>query len=251
MAARKASVLVYAILVVSAMLASAVAISSLLSGSIRQSRFELDAAGAYYSAESGVEKALYQIRTKDSLPAVGDCGFAGIGCEIAVVSDDVREITVPYVQNETIQFDLFNPDNNLVGAGVECVKFEAENPAAIIEVTSVDWPAGASVAWQAYPNQPVQKRIFTGATNIDNFFAAAKNYRTRVKFLNSVPGTMKITLGNDGACAAKLPFPNYLVVKATGNYLNASRTVSVKMQRYAPMVGLFDYVLFSEEKLTK
>ena len=98
----------------------------------------------------------------------------------------------------------------------------------------------------------VQKMLYNGGSATINSFSGNKNYRVRVKALYGDVDDLEIKLFSlDNKHGQQLVFPNYLNIKATGSYRGANQSLSAEMPRYAPTLGLFDYVLFSEEILEK
>jgi len=251
MNARKGSVLVYAVLVIAVLLASALAFSSLLNSSVKQTRFVGDATEAYYAAESGAERALWSVRKNDELIPPGDCGLGYLKCAVSIDDQNVKRIQMKLAKDQTFQFDLFNPDNPGAGANVESLRISWGSLAAFPEISSVEWTPGAQLNWNEYPAAAVNKRII-GVTGFDNYFSASKNYRVRVKALRSDMNNLDLQLfSSDNGGGSSVNFPNFLLVNSTGESSGATQTVTVKFNRYPPLSGMFDYVLFSEAKLKK
>lgn len=254
MNARPGAVLVYAVLMIALLLASALAFSSLLSGSLRQTTMVSNASEAYYLAESGAEKALWSVRKNDAILPAGDCGFGVLNkCTLSIDPESLSSLKLDLPKDQSIQFDLFNPDNNASGAGVESLfAIWTGGGSGIAEISSVEWPSGVQFTWQEYPVASVTKRIFTGNQGRDNSFAANKNYRVRVKALRADINGLQLSLNTqDNGTGTAVNFPNFLMVKSTGESGTSSQVVNVKFNRYPPMSGMFDYVLFSEAKLRK
>ena len=98
----------------------------------------------------------------------------------------------------------------------------------------------------------MQKFLYSGGKAINNAPSAAKNYRVRLKALYNNANNLKIRLSAlDNLQGAAIAFPNYLQIKTTGSYKESNQVINVAMPRFAPTLGIFDYVLFSEESISK
>jgi hypothetical protein len=101
-------VLVLAILIIATVLAAAVIFSNLIIREIQQSRLIDQSMQAYYLAESGAERALYQVRRLEAVKA-RECGLVGLEPTPESICDDdgycsdtLQPDTVPCInQNES------------------------------------------------------------------------------------------------------------------------------------------------------
>lgn len=253
----KGNVLVYAILTIAAILSTTIVISNLVQSSLRQTRFVSNAQAAYYAAESGAEKIIYQIRKNDKIPTEGHCGLA-IDCEWQLSPDAVTDLTMDLSANQSVQLDLFYPENSQAAPGVESIGFDWHGANTWLEVSFVDWDKGAFIAWSEWlpgaklDELPVQKILYSGEQATSNLFSANKNYRVRVKALYGEAEDLVIKLyGLDNEQGGALSVPNILSFSVTGGNQESSQRLSAALPRYAPTLGLFDYVLFSEEVIKK
>lgn len=254
---QRGNVLIYALLIIAAILSTTIVISNLVQSSIKQMRFIADAQAAFYAAESGMEKALYSIRKNDVLPENNDCGV-GPECEIEINDKEVAELSLNLTMNDSVQFDLFNPNDNSKTAGIESISFEWDTPSAWLEMSIVGWQVGSAIElpkWASgteIENLPVQKFLYSGGEAINNFVSANKNYRVRVKALYNEARRLRIKLfASDDLMGGQKPFLNFLKIKTIGTSAESTQTIRAEMPRYAPLGGLFDYVLFSEEIISK
>jgi len=254
---QRGNVLIYALLIIAAILSTTIVISNLVQSSIKQTRFIADAQAAFYAAESGMEKALYSVRKDDVVPENGDCA-AGADCQIEINDKEVAELNLNLAQNDSVQFDLFNPNDNSAAAGIESIGFEWDNQSAWLEMSAVSWPSGSSVELPKWAvgmeikDLPAQKFLYSGGAAINNFVSSGKNYRIRVKALYNQARNLRIKLfSTDNLQGEQKPFPNFLKIKTVGSNAESTQTLRAEMPRYAPLSGLFDYVLFSEEIISK
>ena len=249
--------MIYALLTIAAVLSTTIVISNLVQNSIKETGFVSSAVAAYYAGESGLEKALFDIRKKDVLPKNGDCGV-DYECELTIDDQSTAELALDLKKDQTVQFDLFNFEDNSLSSKAESMGLSWLNNGSWLEVTTVAWAAGAVIDWQQ-PSAPfakedlnVQKYLYSSGTAINNVLSANKNYRVRVKALYDDAQDLKIKLFNtDNLLGQQLAFPNFLNIKVVGSDRDSTQTVVAEMPRFSPLGGLFDYVLFSEGKLVK
>ena len=253
---RPGNVLVYAVLIIAAILSSTIVVSNFVRSFVRQTGAVSNLAGAFYAAESGVERALFVVRKLDELPTVGDCS-AGSDCELAVNDAAVLETKLDLPLNQSTQIDLYNPEKNSLSKGVESVELVWDG-GGWLELTFVEWLAQDTFTWQTWEagleqkDLSVQKMLCSGGNVIVNFPSAAENYRLRVKALYAPATGLTVRLFSaDNLLGKALPIANTLEFAATGTYRDATQKVTATLPRYAPTSGLFDYVLFSEEALVK
>jgi len=251
---KKGNILLYVVIVVGAILSLTLAVSSFVFSGIRISKYMADYQGAYYAAESGAERALYNLRKQDILLGNGDCGFDTVNCQLTMSDKQVTDLTLNLAENQSIQFDLFKPESGQLSPKIYSITFGWQGAGTTIEVSKVLWPslpAGQAWAWETFPSTNVSKLFFPFASSpvTDSSFDANKNYRIRLKALSGAANNLVISFYDGGH--NKISVPNFLNIKAVGSYGNSSQTINIDTQRYSPILGLFDYVLFSEEILKK
>ena len=244
--------MLYALLIISAILSSSLIISDLLRSSIRQTGFSAQNEIAYYNAESGAEKALYLIRKQEILPKEKDCGFENLDCELAIDDSAVSELSLNLAENESFQFDLFNPEKNSAGSGAESIGFYWSGAGTWLEISKVEWIGDSSINWPNATQSPAVKMLFSGGSATDNSIVPNMNYRVRVKALYGSAENLKIKLFSlDHQAGSAVDFPNFLKISVRGGFGESNQILNISLPRYAPTIGLYDYVLFSEEKILK
>lgn len=254
---RSGNVLIYALLIIAAVLSTTIVISNLVQSSLKETRYVASAGAAYYAAESGLEKALYNIRKIDFLPKDGDC-HVGFDCELSVDDKATAELSLNLKKNDTIQFDLFSLEDNSLSDNAESMGLTWDGDDTWLEVSLAVWDKGGVIDWQTQSapfvkdDLNVQKYLYSSGPAINNALSANKNYRVRVKALYGEAQNLKIKLSNaDNLLGAPLAFPNFLKIKTVGSDHNSTQTIKAEMPRFSPLGGVFDYVLFSEEKIVK
>jgi hypothetical protein len=254
--AQPGNVLLYALLVIAAILSSAIVISNFVQSSVRQTTQINNYAKAYYTSESGNERLLYSVRKEGTIPAEGDCGLpaGSLDCSWENAKGPMNEIEVWLEKDQTFQFDLFDPDNNKSSLGVESIWLDWTNPTGRLEVTKVGWDVNQFVRWPEHPDSSVEKMIFshTSGGAIDNSPVNYENYRVRIKPLYYRAGWLTIKLyDQDNAGGNLVGLPYYVNIKTRGSYNDVNAVLSTHTTRSNPALGLFDYVLFSEQSLVK
>lgn len=270
----RGNVLLLALLVMAGIMTAGLGIGTIILNEIKQARNIDFSTVAYYAAESSVEQAIYKLRKENAVlncpvGACGTNGFCSGGEKEACVSasgdlsnqsswvrtivDKERQIYGKIEKDNSMQVDLFNPEN-AVAAGVESVKIEwvpdCVAPAvSTIEVSFISWDPVAG--WSETTEQKF-KYTSLASPVVNNGFSGVKSYRLRIKALYCDINNVIITAwGSDNAALPQIEIPARIVLSSTGKYSTARQAIKVTMPRRSPMSGLYDYVLFSECSLVK
>lgn len=194
-------VLILAILIIAAVLATTVVFSNLIVSEIRQSRLIDQSIQAYYLAESGAERALYQTRRKEAVKPE-DCSKIQAGsvcqssgyCSAIIPSNSVpcisvdegdltglpgqwgidvtneNQISIFLNVGESFQIDLFNP-YQVSGFEVGMESFEVTgNPGSELaaELSNVTWLVGGTLDCNPDVYVPPKPAITRGDIIIDS-----------------------------------------------------------------------------------
>lgn len=212
---------------------------------------------AYYMADSGVERQLYEVRKLDkttnqlaslneNYPNQGAWTFYGgyvtttekVVAEIATTSFEV--------------VDIFNPDN-VAAAGVDRITVNWANGTnctggleAGLEVGFAEWDisGGTITPSEAFTIQ----RSAPGSFAMSITLNPAKAYRVRIKSLICTAANVTAQTFNG---VAPQGFPGDVTVSAEGTYGKATQKISVTMPKTNVLSGIFSYVIFSECTLLK
>ncbi|OGY53765.1 MAG: hypothetical protein A3A24_02535 [Candidatus Buchananbacteria bacterium RIFCSPLOWO2_01_FULL_46_12] len=276
-------VLVLAILIIAAVLATATVFSELIIRQIQQSRLIDQSIQAYYLAESGAERTLHQIRILESVVdcatiSIGSCQENNARCSLdaeipcvtssqgsldTAVTDDWQVVVSEESQTdfvltkgETFQIDLFSPqqvqDANItkidVGSSVNNLKLFGE----LVNLTNILQVGVLNCADQP----PVFKDIITApqsrsALDGKNILAAC-SYVFRLRFpLDSPVDQAGLTLKLYDDAESQVNIPSRLIIDSTARFGSSIQTVVVRTPIRPPLSGLYDFVLFSEEEIVK
>jgi hypothetical protein len=251
---QKGTVLMYTLLVISAILTTSLTVSSFLRSNIKLTASINNYETAYLAAESGAEQTLYNVRKDINVNAASTHPGSSLVYSGAVTQTGVQELIVDLPEDQTLQIELYVPEVTAAGAGVGSMNlvWDPGVKNSFLEVTRLEFPYGATIPWQVYPATNVTKVLFSGGNSTDNAFLGAKNYIVRIKSLFGPSNNLHIKLFSlDDKGGSAIPFPNFYRITETGTNGGSTVPVVVDVNRFTPAMGLFDYVLFSEEKIYK
>lgn len=258
------SALLLAMLVLSAVLVASSATSNLVLTEARQS-FLLDrAVVAFYGAESGVERALYQARRKEYGAADLNnlSGSLPNNAEYLLIAENSEDALYPAIsENESFQLDLYDPGSfNELANPIKAVKLEwAGEAGSWLEVNWTAWSTSGNL------DNPQSRYLSVGSHIIQLYDATAYLYRMRLIARKADVNNLQITaysnIDPDANCLppdppCQVPIPGRLAIKGIGEYPSNSSQASqqallITMPVKSPLSGLYDYVLYSEEEIKK
>lgn len=284
-------ILLFALLILVAVVAIATVLANAVFSGIGISRNLNDAILAYFGAETGVERALYAVtrERRSADPQRADAiatinGLAPTGspgslptarASYTVNQEALTELRTNVKQNQTVTFDLFNPDNIQAGLEVESLAIAGQDGGQIPAVgawmqVSVDEfdPVSGVVTPTTYieeqPGVAASELLATAncptvspPTCVINGLVAAKKYRVRVKALyDDVVNLTVKGFASDNAGGVEKEFMGQILVKGVGSYPAgasnpAQQALTVRVNWLVPSSPLFDYTLFSEHAIEK
>ena len=248
----RGSVLIYTLLIISGLLVTATALSTLVISNLRQAQSFNDALVAFYAAESGIEHGLYQIRQQDDFAAVAVSGSLPVDSQVTTsLVEDQPSVTFDLSAGQSYQLDLYTST-----AGPQYVKsIRLSADTASQGQLVVGW-----AGWQpnATFNDTYQQAVIS-ASQLDDFLvelAQGANmnslyFRVRFMALDDDINDIVVTAYSDVAGSDSINVPGRLTISATGRYHRSRQTVIAEMPRKAPLSDLFSYVLFSAEEIVK
>lgn len=220
--------LLLAVLILSTVLAGATALANIVISGIRQTREVSNAIVAYANAESDVEQALYELRKNEQLPIADNNDADGVTREV----QETQPI-VPYRIAENDFVSLPVPPN--FSGNIEIPQWEAEpNCASWLEVSFVN----LDLANDTVQDTLRQTQPLTNASLTITPPSGALEMRLRALYCDIE------RLEVNGLTSR-------VIIQSTADVAGAKQSIEVTVPREAPAAGLFDFVLFSEEDLTK
>ncbi len=223
---------------------------------------------AYYFADSGIERQLYEVRKKDAttgqLSAL-DAQYPGQGSWTFFGGyATTTEKTFSTVATSSFGVvDLFNPDN-VQAAGVARLDLSWSNgpdcaalgTSAQVEAGYADFDLTSGVLPQAYTvcrqglSPPDANCVNSGQT-MTLLLDPSKNYRVRIHALGCTAKDLIAKTYSDSGGSIPKAFPGDVTLSAEGTYQNATQKIRVVMPKSNVLSGVFSYVIFSECTLIK
>jgi len=275
-------VLLLALLIVSVVLGSAGVLSNLVIRSIQQTRLIDQSMQAFYGAESGAERALYQVRRREAIPdcavltsgsvcqANGACSLdpdvacitttngtlaLGTGWNANATNEMSTEVLLK--RGGSFQLDLFNP-YQASAANINQVVLDNDVPnlslyAEFTNVTNI-----LNVGLSNCQNQPpvfkgfIQTPAAIGSLDGKSILAQC-SYSFRLNYpLDSSGEQSLITImvfNQDSD--TQLPIPSRLTITTSAVFGKSYQSLTIKTPVRPPVSGLYDFVLFSEQPVVK
>lgn len=264
------SVILLSLMIISAVLSSALYINVISIRGMRQSQNIDNSIVAFYAAESGNEQAIYYLRKVEDVN-ISDLIVPGGSVEVMnslrsrEISDEIKNVLISLKKDETYQLDLFEQDNLNFSSNINYLDLSWDGNCANpkIELTVNEWEAENNVSWGDMRDQMhINKCLITSPTKIDKSGKICSDivlngdmaYQFRFKALNCDIFNLNIkAFDNKGE---QISFRNIYNINSVGEYpINSNQSnrqaLNINLRKASPLSGLFDYVLFSEESLIK
>lgn len=253
----RGNILPLAIVITSTILLSGLALGIIVLDSLRRTQDIDFSMVAYYAADAGVEKQLYELRKNNALVADLDALSMdyGNGSSWTALPSGFLATTAkifPRVNRGDFQFvDLFDPDNLGAAGGVGRVDWSwTPDPASCsggpnaVELGYSQWLTGGTVL-------PGEFKIDHGITSPDTVVLdPTKAYRLRFRPTDCNVLNLRVEVSPTPAYAP-MQFPGDITLGAEGKYQRATQNISVQVPRQDILSGVFSYVIFSECTLIK
>jgi len=213
---------------------------------------------AYYMADSGVEKQLYEIRKNNQtltyVNSLGGSYFNGGSWES---TGDLEPTTSKQIQVVTTSsfavLDIFDPDNLTTSLGIDNVNLTWQkdpvcpNPNARMEVSYAYWEIIAGVPQFPSDNQFVVLPK-NDTYNMDVPLDPNKFYRIRLRTYDCAAINVNASFSASGM---PKPYPGDITLSAEGTFGKATQKIAATMPKLDILSGVFSYVIFSECTLLK
>ena len=283
---KKGMVLVLAILIIAAILGAAALFSNVVIREIQQSRLIDQSMQSYYFAESGAERALYQVRRRE---AVIDCGLitSGSVCETdgycslnnvfcinqnegdldvsgswQVAADNEQETSFNLKKGESFQIDLFSPyqEAGTAESNIDAIEVIRTSDSFLLygEFTNLTNILGITSRFDCTSQPPVFKNYLISdefmIQNLDEQdIIESCSYAFRLTFLPNSPGNSNelFTIKVYDRDANQLKIPSRLIIDSAAEFGSSWQQIRVKTPIRPPLAGLYDFVLFSEQEIIK
>jgi hypothetical protein len=209
---------------------------------------------AYYAADAGIERQLYEVRKRDAriadLASMGASYVNGSKWDAATSGFITTQSKVFHVLNEgDFQFvDLFDPDNISAAGGVSRVDWSwvGSGSPCEVELGYSEWDFGSG---EVIPEN------FTVVRGISNPSKASLNpgkaYRLRFRPRKCDVTNLEVKVFANPMDTTPIPFPGDITLGSEGTFEKSTQAISVTMPRQDVLSGVFSYVIFSECTLFK
>ena len=256
------NILPLALVIVAIMVLGGLAVSAIVMEDNRRASETDLSTYAYYMADSGIERQLYEVRKKDSSAAT----LASLS--MTFPNGGTWKYDAEYAQetqknfsliqlNNFAALDIFDPDN-VGAAGVANLYITWENGPdcgmnnAELEVGWAEWaivagniiPSPFQIHWPA-----LDPTLHAGDVGLD----VGKSYRIRLrpKACSAKNVNVRTCSSGSGAACPMMNYPGDLSIAAEGTYRGATQKISAVMPKTNVLSGLFNFVVFTEEELNK
>lgn len=233
--------LLLALMILSAILTGAVALSRLVILNIRQVRLVDEAISAASYAASGLEKALFLTRKAKMYPQNVEFeilfeendGPASVKTMAKIGGEKFLKI----LQDDFLSFDLSLYEQ--AGEVEINADFSSGCQTGWAEVALIDWVDNQyNIFRQVYSNSEMPITISLNPNS--------KELRIKALYCDINNLSAQIASGEE-----LRPLPHRIVIHSEGQYRNAKRVLQASVLPKPPLSGLFDFVLFSECSLIK
>ena len=283
-ASQRGSVSLLALLIMLAIAAIGLGVAFIVLTGVKATQDFSSSLRAYYGSETALEKALDTITERrfakadlsDTLAEVaaieGAIGVNSADYRVTrATNDEVDDVRFDLGWQETKSVDLFDPDNptSVQGSDVGSVRVEWNDTcggSSWLEITAVEWTNIWDDSDTAFPEkyyyschfstpQPGSTAVCAAVSNTP--FTEAGNYQIRMKSTSEKGNDCSVTdaqlqaYAGQNASGSVKKLRNHIVVTAEGKNNHTKQILSATMPWAAPASGLLDYVLFSEEVITK
>lgn len=257
---RHGSTLLLALLVLGSLLATSVAVGTIVTSALRGGKRADNVALASYASESAVEEFLFDVRRRDRVPSSASGALPNGATWERTVETTVPELTLTLTRDRVEQLDLFDAAGTLAETNIrflEIVPIGTPDPAAWLEVTWVPWigerqewaPAVARPAIGPSELRPEGVTVDLGALPAGVDGGRPSAYRVRFRALHADVGTVRVRAMDGSRAAVALPARIRAVVHGTVG--GAQYATVVELPPRQPLAPVFDYVLFSECDIVK
>lgn len=261
------TVLLLALIIMSGLVVTGVALGDIIINEIRQSRQLDKAIVSYYAAESAAEKVIFDWRDTGLLPLpCNETSEVGWSCQKDIGSVNQLEFSLPKMETQEIIF--YNPADLSEPSNIESARItwqDADTSNIIepwLEVTIMEWNRGATIDWDN-ADRRIIKKVFKCSAEVavpnvcdtialEDELSANKNYIIRLRSLHDDTDHIVAKFYESPAATNLKELNTYIKsVNVTGIYGGVKQSINVRFPIVGPSSPLFDFVLFSEDSLLK
>ncbi len=256
--------LVLALLTMAALTAVAVAVSVIILNEILSTRGINYSITSFYAAESGIEKSLWTLREQRRLGAsIEDTATLLNGMTDTLTDSRIKweieaigqseAITVNLRQDESAFFDIYDPDHLVLPTEMELTFDECAAGPTEVEASWTGWAPTADF-FLNYTTKvfPVDCSPFVFQLDPNN--DDPEHIRLQLRAFNGAATNLTFTVYDEGGQPISLS--STVQLTAVGKYpegsaLSAVQAIQAEVPWVLPISGIYSYVVYSEETLSK
>lgn len=261
---QQGSIVIYATFLMIILCSIVTLLAYLILVSIRATSNSKQSIIAFYAAESGLEKSLFSIKTNrdnqsqtlaSTITSMNGSTALAYSSRDVILADysSTTELDFSLLKGQSKQIDVFNPDSglsiltasdtaNLSWTASSCTG--ASNPAefGIKEFSGLGGAAWGDIFDTDYLVSLPAASPFTQAL-LPNY-----NYQIKIKALECDLSDVHFSITSG---STPIALPNYITIRSTATNGKASIKLQADTIWKLPLSGLGEYVLFSEDTITK
>ncbi|MBI4139155.1 hypothetical protein HY479_03330 [Candidatus Uhrbacteria bacterium] len=246
----KGNILPLALIMTFTILLAGIGIGTVVLEGSQRARDTDDSVSAYYMADSGIERELFEIRKRNQTAAfaaglASSYPNAGAWASTSALEQADQKVFSLIAAEDFRVIDLFDPDS--LGAAPDVDEIDISwSGGGDLEVGYAQWASGATVIWPSEDSYVIQHG-FSPSMVIPGL-DPTKAYRIRIKAQDVDASNVTVTVRKGGVVK---PFPGDLVLSAEGTYGKATQNIVVTLPKSDVLSGLYSFVVFSECQLLK
>lgn len=275
---QQGTILLLALLIMSGLVIGGFTLGSIVVSELRQSRQLDQAIVAYYAAESGAEKLLFDWRDTSQCgalcpsnaqlfanPTCSENSTIGWSCSMST-AQGVSQVSFVLPQMQVEQIPLYLPDDTSKRSNAESMRIYWQDVniqnglEPWLEVSILGWPAALSIDYN--DAKEIMKRVYKcSPDNIDRPFCdditinelnGAYGYIIRLRSLFDDVENVRVKFYQNDNAVNELDLRDYIkVANFTGTWNGIKQGMRVQFPVVNPSSAMFDFVLFSENSLLK
>lgn len=257
---RPGNILPLALLMTMTVLLASIGVGTIVLEGAGSARTTDQSVAAYYMADAGIERQLYEVRKNNAaladLPALGGLYVNG-GAWVSTAGLEQASVKkIPYVATSSFAvIDIFDPDNLTTPPGVAGMTISwSKDPSCSGPVSTLEASYGFWSIVNGAPKFPDGQSFFVLPKTSTSPITVSgldpnSSYRIRLRSYGCPATSVSVTLVD--ALGRPKNFPGDITLGAEGTFGKATQKIAVIMPKLDVLSGLFGYVIFSECSLVK
>ncbi len=269
-------VLLITLMILTVMMVSVLALAQVIVGEVKSIRYADNAIVSFYSAESGMEKALYELKQARAADDYTDfTALASTNHDVSFYADqsftygaielDNEIFTAEDLTTSTFAYvDLIEPgaDLSLIANQYNCYELDwridncfPSHASDRLEITFTSLDQG--FAYSTTTKHTAVCNCVFGSNSCQTFSGSDidqnKFYRFSFRPLDNNVASTTFQAYKDAVSCPTSPsvIPGEASITVTGNYHSSFHTITATLPVHSPISDIFSYVIFSEQEILK